>query len=44
MTDAQHDQDQYRCKTHVSMVELAKKYDYVFVADWYQVAIEHPEI
>ena len=26
------------------MLELAKKYDYVFVADWHQTAIDNPQI
>ena len=25
-------------------MELAKKYDYVYVADWYQAAIDNPAI
>ena len=25
-------------------LELAKKYDFVYVADWYQVAINNPQI
>ena len=31
-------------KTRQYELELAKKYDYVFVADWYKTAIQHPEI
>lgn len=39
-----HDGTSIAVKTRQYELELAKKYDYVFVADWYQVAIEHPEI
>lgn len=39
-----HDGSSIAVKTRQYELELAKKYDYVFVADWYQVAIEHPEI
>ena len=30
------------CAAHAA--ELAKKYDYVFVADWHQTAIDNPQI
>ena len=30
-------------KTRQYELELAKKYDYVFVADWYKTAIQHPK-
>ena len=39
-----HNASSLAVKTRQYELELAKKYDYVFVADWYQVAIEHPEI
>ena len=31
-------------QTRQYQLELAKKYDYVYVADWYQVAVENPAI
>ena len=31
-------------KTRQYELELGKNNDYAFVADWYQTAIEHPEI
>lgn len=31
-------------QTRQYQLELAKKYDYVYVADWYQVAVDNPEI
>ena len=31
-------------QTRQYQLELAKKYDYVYVADWYQVAIDNPAI
>ncbi len=39
-----HDGTSIAVKTRQYELELAKKYDYVFVADWYQTAIQHPEI
>lgn len=39
-----NDSNSVTVQTRQYQLELAKKYDYVYVADWYQVAVDNPEI
>ena len=39
-----NDSNSVTVQTREYELELAKKYDYVYVADWYQVAIDNPAI
>lgn len=39
-----NDSNSVTVQTREYQLELAKKYDYVYVADWYQVAVDNPEI
>ena len=39
-----NDNNSVTVQTRQYQLELAKKYDYVYVADWYQVAVDNPEI
>ena len=39
-----NDQSSESVQTRLYELELAKKYDYITIADWYQVAIENPNI
>ena len=39
-----HDENSTLVKTRQYQEELAKKYDYVYLADWYQVAKDNPDI
>ena len=39
-----NDSNSVTVQTRQYQLELAKKYDYVYVADWYQVAVNNPEI
>ena len=39
-----NDSNSVTVQTRQYELELAKKYDYVYVADWYQVAIDNPAI
>ena len=39
-----NDQSSESVQTRLYELELAKKYDFITIADWYQVAIENPNI
>ena len=39
-----NDSNSVTVQTRQYQLELAKKYDYVYVADWYQVAVDNPAI
>ena len=39
-----NDSNSVTVQTRQYQLELAKKYDYVYIADWYQVAVDNPEI
>ena len=39
-----NDQSSESVQTRLYQLELAKKYDFITIADWYQVAVENPNI